>query len=163
MNDEILTFEPVEEATEMYESEELDEISLIKAEKESLEHELAELRAKLSAHEEENRANERMRNEISEFQAYFPEVALTEIPDGIWENVKRGANLSASFALHLRKGELERKRIDGFNKKNRQLSAGSVISHEDGGYYSRAEVAKMSREQVRAHYDDIVESMRHWN
>lgn len=163
MNEEILDFEAVDEPTTPPSSEFSDELTLMKAEREALKSEIEGLKAQLFAYEEEKRANERLENEISEFKGYFPEADLTEIPDHVWENVKKGANLSSTFALYLRKNELERERIDGFNKKNRKLSAGSVISHEDGGYYSRAEVAKMSREQVRAHYDDIVESMRHWN
>lgn len=162
MPEEILDF-GVCEKTEEAPSQEPDELSLIKAEKEAIIAELEEAKAKLHAREEEDRAMARINSEISEFKVYFPEAELTEIPDGVWESVKKGANLSASFALHLRKNELERERIDGFNKKNRQLSAGSLISREGEGYYSRAEVLKMSREQVRAHYDDIVESMRHWN
>ena len=163
MSEDILDLNSLTETKEVEANELPDELSIIKAEKEALETELTALKAQLLAHEEENRATARMNIEISEFKTYFPELDLTEIPEHIWEHVRKGANLSASFALHLRKNELERERIDGFNKKNRQLSAGSIISHEDGGYYSRSEVMKMSREQVRAHYDDIVESMRHWN
>ena len=43
------------------------------------------------------------------------------------------------------------------------MSAGSLASDEGEKYYSPSEVKKMSPAQVRANYDDIIESMRHWH
>ena len=71
--------------------------------------------------------------------------------------------MSAEFSLHLRKKENERKRISGINEKNRKMSAGSIGVSDGERYYSPAEVRKMTPAQVKAHYDDIIESMRNWN
>ncbi len=128
-----------------------------------LREELALLRAELHSREQLDRANERMRNELAEFCEYFPQTELSEIPDDIWEKVKRGGSLSSAYALHLRKSELERQRVGDFNKKNRQMSAGSLDSGDGEQYFSPSEVRKMTPAQVKKNYDVIMESMRHWN
>lgn len=134
----------------------VDELSAARAE-------LDALRLELKARDEQDRASARMRAELSELEEYFPEVQVEEIPDEVWEKVKSGASLAASYALFRRRGELEKRRISDFNEKNRRMSAGSLASCEGEKYYSPAEVRKMSPAEVRKNYDDIIESMRHWN
>ena len=158
MNDIENTF--VEEVEEDFgnasETEELDDISLLK-------NELEALRLELKSRDEREEMNSRMLKELKEFQEYFPEVDIRAISDEVWEQVKNGASLSASFALNLRKIEIERKKVNDFNEKNRRMSTGSLIQGDGENYYSPSEVKRMTPAQVKAHYDDIVESMRHWN
>ena len=137
-------------------SDEPDEISILKAELESL-------RAELKSRDEKEQLNSRMLAELMEFQEYFPEVDIHQIPNEVWEQVKRGASLSASFALNLKKIEIDRKKVSDFNEKNRRMSAGALLQGEGEKYYSPAEVKKMTPAQIKSHYDEIVESMRHWN
>ena len=134
----------------------VDELSILKAELDSL---CEELRSR----DEREQANSRMLKEITEFSEYFPEIDIQEVPIEVWEQVRKGASLSASFALNLRKLEIERKKVDDFNNKNRRMSAGSLLQGEGEKYYSPSEVKKMTPAQVKTHYDDIIESMRHWN
>lgn len=148
-----------EESPEIIQDEPTDE----KNELLSLRAELEALRAELRSRDELDRANSRMQAELLEFQDYFPEVEIKEIPDDIWQKVKGGASLSASFALHLRKSELEQRRINDFNNKNRKMSAGSLAQGEEEKYFSPAEVRRMTPAQVKSNYDDIINSMRHWN
>lgn len=161
MNDVENTFiEDVAESEEAFEdyaeAEEVDEMSLLKTELEAL-------RMELKSRDEREALNSRMIKELNEFQEYFPEVEIRSIPNDIWEQVKNGASLSASFALNLRKIEIERKKVSDFNEKNRRMSAGALLQGDGEKFYSPSEVKRMSPAQVRAHYDDIVESMRHWN
>ena len=128
-----------------------------------LRQEIDALKGELQKRDELDRANARMNNEILEFKGYFPEVDVHTIPSDVWEKVKAGSSLAGSYALMLRKDELEKKKIGDFNEKNRRMSAGSLISGEGENYYSPAEVKKMTPAQVRAHYDDIMASMKHWN
>lgn len=137
-------------------STEIDEVAALK-------EELEALRAQLKAREEEERATMRMNAELSEFEEYFPEVKLASIPDEIWEKVKGGASLSASFALFKRREELKNKKISDLNTKNRKMSAGSIAGGEGEKYFSPSEVKKMTPAQVKSNYDRIIESMRHWN
>ncbi|MBR2381718.1 MAG: hypothetical protein IKA84_04430 [Clostridia bacterium] len=129
----------------------------------NLKNELDVLRAELREREERERAQSRFFSEIAEFEQYFPEVDLHSIPDEIWERVKNGASLASSYALFLRRKDLEKKKVGDFNEKNRRMSAGSLISGEGERYFSPSEVKKMTPAQVRSHYDDIVASMKHWN
>ena len=144
------------EIDECSDKEELDELSLLKSEIDSL-------RQELRARDEREQANSRMLNELTEFSEYFPDVDIHNIPNEVWEQVKNGTSISAAFALNLRKMELEKKKVSDFNDKNRRMSAGSLLGGEGEKYYSPAEVKRMTPAQVKSHYDDIIESMRHWN
>ncbi len=59
--------------------------------------------------------------------------------------------------------EAERQRIAECNEINRKMSTGSLSGIGNGGYYSPDEVRLMTPSQVRENYDDVIESMRHWN
>ena len=144
---------PNEEANEEADK---DEISMLRAE-------LEELRVKLLEKEQLERAESRIQREIYEFEAYFSDVKLEEIPDEVWQKVKTGASLSAQYSLFRRRAELEKRRISDHNEKNRKMSAGAAGRGEGEKYYSPAEVKRMSPAQVKTHYDEIIESMRHWN
>lgn len=158
MNDIENTFveEVEEDSGNAFETEALDEVSLLK-------NELEALRLELKSRDEREEMNSRMLKELNEFQEYFPEVEIHNVPYEVWEEVKNGASLSASFALNLRKIEIERKKVNDFNEKNRRMSAGSLIQGDGEKFYSPSEVKRMTPAQVKAHYDDIVASMRHWN
>ena len=138
------------------ENEDFDELKQLRQEVEIL-------RNQLSERDMLDKANARMNSELAQFYEYFPESSLDEVPEQIWERVRRGLSLSAEFSLYLLKMERERKSVSEINKKNRQMSAGALGVSEGERYYSPSEVKKMSPAQVKAHYDDIVESMRHWN
>ena len=136
--------------------EESDELSRLRTE-------LEELRTRLAEKEELEKASLRMRQELAEFGEYFPEVELESIPEEVWDKVKGGASLSAQYSLYRRRVELEKRRISDFNEKNRKMSAGAAGRADGEKYYSPSEVKRMSPAQVKAHYNEIVESMRHWN
>ena len=138
------------------EDPELNELTTLKAEIENL-------RAQLKTREDEERAIARIHNELAEFEEYFPEVELSSIPDDVWEKVKGGTSLSASYSLFKRKEELKNKKICDINEKNRKMSAGSIVGGDGEKFVSPAEVKRMTPAQVKVNYDRIVESMRHWN
>lgn len=129
----------------------------------TLKAEIDALKQELQLRDEREKASARMLSELSEFGDYFPEVDIYSIPEEIWNQVKNGASLSASYALNLRKIEIERKRVNDLNEKNRRMSTGAIAFGEGEKYYSPNEVKKMTPAQVKSHYDEIVESMRHWN
>jgi hypothetical protein len=144
------------DVTELVDEVPSDEISSLRAE-------IDALKSELSKRDELDRAHSRMNTELKEFSEYFPDTELTSIPDEIWERVKNGASLAATYALFLRKSEREQKKIGDFNEKNRRMSAGSLMKGEGERYYSPAEVKKMTPAQVKSNYDDIIASMKHWN
>ena len=132
------------------------ELALLRAECERM-------REELRTREAQDRAKARMDEELSSFAQYFPEVRASEIPTEVWDSVKNGNSLSGAYALYLRRADLERKRIADFNEKNRKMSSGTIIAGQDEKYFSPSEVKKMTPAQVKANYDDIIRSLRHWN
>lgn len=134
----------------------VDELSLLREELQSLKNQLSE-REKL------DQANARIEMEISEFYDCFPESNLREIPEEVWEKVRRGSSLSAEYSLFKRKVEIEKQKISDINERNRKMSAGAIGILDGEKYYSPAEVKKMTPAEVKRNYDDIIESMRHWN
>lgn len=129
----------------------------------ALRKQVEELSVQLREKEALDEANARMKEELEEFYEYFPSVDLKSVPDEVWERVKRGASLAATYSLLERKREREAQRSVSHNEKMRRMSAGSIEAADADGYYSPDEVRRMTPAQVRKNYDDIVESMRHWN
>lgn len=129
----------------------------------ALREKVKELSAQLREREEIDAANARMKEELEEFYEYFPSVDPKSVPDEVWERVKCGASLAATYSLFERKREREAQRTISHNERMRRMSAGALEAADSDGYYSPDEVRRMTPAQVRKNYDDIVESMRHWN
>lgn len=129
----------------------------------ALREKVEELSAQLREREEIDAANARMKEELEEFYEYFPSVDPKSVPDEVWERVKRGASLAATYSLFERKREWEAQRTISHNERMRRMSTGALEAADSDGYYSPDEVRRMTPAQVRKNYDDIVESMRHWN
>jgi len=129
----------------------------------ALREKVEELSAQLREREEIDAANARMKEELEEFYEYFPSVDPKSVPDEVWEKVKRGASLAATYSLFERKREREEQRSVSHNERMRRMSTGAIEAADSDGYYSPDEVRRMTPAQVRKNYDDIVESMRHWN
>lgn len=76
--------------------------------------------------EQEVRARERIREEIAQFAALFPQVKPEDIPEGVWRQAKEGKSLALAYAMDAlerleREVELLRARSRGA-----ALSPGSV-------------------------------------
>jgi hypothetical protein len=125
--------------------------------------ELEELKLELARRDERDKSNSRMLKECGEFKNYFPDTELSSIDDEVWESVKNGVPLSAAYALYLRKTEQLKDRIEQLNRRNKEMSAGSVGKGGEESFYSPSEVKAMTREQVRENYKHVLESMRHWH
>ena len=145
MDEEIMTNEnePLEETSEL----------------ETLKARNAELEKAL---EERKSISERLEAEIGEFSEMFPDVPISEIPDEIWNEVKKGLPLSASYARHERKRALSKMKADEVNKNAAEKSSGSVSGTSDH-YFTADQVRKMSAAEVKKNYSHIINSMKHWN
>ena len=132
----------------------------------SLESEAQRLMARIAELEGELERRDtlaaRMTRECEEFERYFPEVPLRELPDSVWTQVHSGVPLAAAYALYERGLANEQRRIEQQNAKNAAHTVG-LPSPAGAGYFSPAQVRAMSRDEVREHYDRIFESMRHWH
>lgn len=159
---------PVMEVADLEKNKDLEETSVWEENGEvpnEEEEDISCLRARIAQLETELMQRDelacRMTREFAEFERYFPEVSLRELPDHIWEQVHRGVPLAAAYALYERGLANEKKRIEEQKAHNMAHTAG-VPSSSGATYFSPAQVRAMSRDEVREHYDRIFESMRHW-
>ena len=127
---------------------------------EALRAEVSTLRAQL---EGERALYGRMSAECAEFSELYPSVPLSDLPDSIWESVKKGVPIAAAYALHERKNTLIKMKADLINDINSRSSSGSIDSHPAEEYYSPDEVRAMSPAEVRSNYSSIIRSMSKWH
>ena len=130
------------------------------------ESELEQLRGELNRLREDllerDAAWKRIGLEWEEFFALYPDTPLSSVPDGVWEDVKKGVPIAAAFALAKHKQKLALQEADAFNHVNGLRSSGALQATEPD-YFSPAEVRAMSQSQVRANYQKIMKSMQKWN
>lgn len=127
---------------------------------EDIHAELTRLRTEL---EETKALHARMATELGEFHALFPEVNVSELPESIWEQVKRGIPLAASYALYEKKCNLHREHAAKINMQNAKMTPGAAGKNTPAEYFSPEEVRAMSQSEVRNNYHKILESMKKWN
>lgn len=104
---------------------------------------------------------DRMMRECEEFESYFPEVTLRQVPDEVWNRVQSGIPLAAAYALYERGIRNQATAAQEQNARNAAHLPTATASAESR-YFSPAQVRAMSRREVRENYDRIFESMRHW-
>lgn len=126
----------------------------------ALKNELAELRQRLEA---EKALYGRLYAESSEFSELFPGVTLSAIPESVWECAKKGAPLSAAYALYEKRLAIAKEKAEDVNSKNKELSSGSLSSTKNEEYFTPDEVRAMSAAQVKANYSKIINSMSVWH
>ena len=128
----------------------------------SLLSEIAALKEQIAKLEALKQTEARILAEIGDFVALFPDVPVEELPDEVWESVRAGAPLAASYALYERKKISEAKRIAAINAKNASRSPGAAGTDTASEYFTPDEVRRMSRAEVHANYPKIKESMKKW-
>lgn len=142
-----------DEAKKSTPDEEDDPVATLRAEIEQLRSELEAARLQ----------NEKTAAEVGEFHTLFPECSLSSIPDTVWDQVKEGIPLAASYALYEKKREAAARRAAAVNLENAKRSAGIAGQDAPAEYFTPDEVRAMSPSQVRQHYTKILESMQSWN
>jgi isopropylmalate/homocitrate/citramalate synthase len=106
---------------------------------------------------------EAIAEQLNEFSELFPEIAVKSVPEEVWESVKRGNSLAASYAVYEKRVTEAAKRIERINAKNASSSAGAIDKHTSQEFFTPDDVRKMSPSEVRANYDKIRRSMEKWN
>ena len=104
---------------------------------------------------------DRMTRECEEFERYFPEASLRQVPLEVWSRVQAGIPLAAAYALYERGVRNQRLAAREQNARN-EAYLPSAPAPAESRYFSPAQVRAMSRREVRENYDRIFESMRHW-
>lgn len=137
------------------------------AEADVCEDELVRLRAEVRELNEkllqkENEAK-RIAEELGGFSEAFPEVEIKSVPDEVWDSVKNGNSLAASYALYVHRTGMKQAQICEQNDRNAYFSSGHLGKSAKSEYFSPDEVKRMSPSEVRASYSKIIESMKKWN
>ena len=144
--------DPDSGASETSEAPETEQLEQLRGELTRLRAELAERDAFLS----------RIGNDCTEFQQLYPKTALSELPDEVWQDVKRGIPIAAAFALSERKRTLAEEKATLYNRDNERRSSGALEATAPD-YFSPAEVRSMTPGEVRANYQKIMQSMQKWH
>ncbi len=165
--EEVSVDSPTEEVQEETEADnepsaEASELEAANKSIEELTSEIKLLKEQIEKLEELKRSQNRILAEIGDFVALFPEIPIEEIPDTVWESVKQGAPLAASYALYEKRMVAEAKRIAEINAKNAKKSPGAAGKDTAGEYFSPEDVRRMSRAEVHANYSKIKDSMKKW-
>ncbi len=127
-----------------------------------LRQELTSLRSQLSELSERNAVFARIGAECADFRSLYPDVSPDDIPDSVWEMTEQGIPLSAAFALRQRKEACKASLADRVNRENASRATERADSPQTA-YFTRDEVSKMSRADIRRHYGNILLSMSKWN
>ncbi len=125
---------------------------------EQLRRELSELR---DAFSKQSRMLERLGRDCEEFSELYPNASLSELPDAVWEEVRRGIPLAAAYALSERRRAQTAERAMESNLANSRRSSGALETPEPD-YFSPREVRAMSQADVRKNYQKIMKSMQKW-
>ena len=123
--------------------------------------ELERLREELNGLREQIARMERLGEEYAEFYELYPRTPIGQLPDSVWDDVRRGIPLAAAYALCEKKRARAAERAKEENERNRSRSAGSP-DRAAAGEFSPAEVRAMSPAEVRKNYRQIMLSMQNW-
>lgn len=106
---------------------------------------------------------EAITEQLNEFSELFPEIAVKSVPEEVWESVKRGNSLAASYAVYEKRVTEAAKRIERINAKNASSSAGAIDKHTSQEFFTPDDVRKMSPSEVHANFAKIKRSLGKWN
>lgn len=124
--------------------------------------------------EADNKARETREKQEADFKAFldtYSDVKPESIPVEVWQEVRAGKSLVDAYAKYENKmlkdkiAQLTKsEKTQETNLKNADSSTGSVTGNgtPDEGFYTKDQVEKMSREEVKANLAKIEASMKRW-
>ncbi len=112
----------------------------------------------------EKEQKDKISKELDRLWEMFPDVTLEDTPDELWSLVENGETLLGAYCIMLAKSNLEKEKPQQKDLENASKTLPAVKSTSQAKeYFTREQVNKMTRDQVRKNYDKIVSSMKHWN
>lgn len=111
----------------------------------------------------ENELKDKVTRDIDRLWEMFPDLKLDSVPEELWDMVSQGESLLGAYCILLCKDKIAQEKA---HLKDSENSAKTPPAAKSGSerpeFFTREAVSKMSRDEVRKHYDKIVESMKHW-
>lgn len=126
----------------------------------ALREKIRELNERLEAQAAES---QKISEQLGEFYDVFPNADVRSLPESVWESVRAGNSLAASYALYRQRVYQRTEAAKAVNERNVGNSSGLVGMGAEKEYFSPDEVRSMSRGEVKANYSKIIESMKKWN
>ncbi len=102
------------------------------------------------------------KEEIAVFRKQFPEIKAEQIPDSVWKEVAGGMDLLHAYAYYLLTQNQDGGHAQAVNEGNSQRSAAATGDGSTEPSFTREEVEKMSRGDVKKNYRNILRSMSKW-
>lgn len=108
---------------------------------------------------ERSASERRLDTELFEFTEMFPDTDLDDIPDTVWQRVKEGVTLAGAYGEYVKQIEESKALAKRANEKNKGVTPGPVAASGRKAVFTARDVQKMTKEQVKKHYAEILESM----
>jgi hypothetical protein len=112
----------------------------------------------------QNEARQQQEKQYQEFLNEYPDIDPVSIPPEVWQQVNEGKHILDAYARHENaKLKQELAALKG-NQKVASNSPGSVTGNGQAGnaYFTREQVAAMSRQEVDKNLDVILQSQKTW-
>ena len=149
--------EPEADTVDEQESVDLEELN---SKKLLLEGEIAALEVELERRKAEA---DKAAREYTEFKELFPDADPEALTGEVLELTKEGVPLAAAYALYQKRAEKRCADAALQNAQNAGACFGSVGRSSENDYFTPDEVRAMTRNEVRANYQKIIQSMKSWS
>ena len=108
----------------------------------ALREKIRELNERLEAQAAES---QKISEQLGEFYDVFPNADVRSLPESVWESVRAGNSLAASYALYRQRVYQRTEAAKAVNERNVGNSSGRVGMGTEKEYFSPDEVRSMSR------------------
>lgn len=107
-------------------------------------------------------AENALSEEIKRFRELFPNVAASDIPDCVWEDMEKGIPLPYAYSLYTLTGESNNAYAATVNERNSRAAVPPITEGADEGELSMDEVENMSAAAVKKNFPRILRSISKW-
>lgn len=105
---------------------------------------------------------DKLKEDINELLELFPKLKAEAVPEEVWDRVREGDSLCAAYCLWVVKKAKEQLHIRDVNEKRSQAAPPPVADKGEEEFFTRETVKNMSPQQVRKHFNAILNSMDRW-
>lgn len=119
-------------------------------------------KAELESFRREKTLKENLEKELEILLSIFPDITAEDIPDEVFSATDNGRGLAAQYALFHIKSEKEKEEQKNTNEKNNLSAPPEIKSGSDEVFFTPEMVKKMTQEEIKRNYRNIMKSMEKW-